>query len=118
MKSVFHFILLTALLVTVAGCFSGLLDVDKDPETKEEFIGKIENAIGTIEKRGVLVINADADSVAHRPSNFYQPSNLAEEFYQEGLRVIFSGLLEKIEPNIRYYGSPIKLTEIHRLDQQ
>ena len=118
MKYVFYLILFTALLVSAIGCITGLLDADKDRETEEEFIGKLENAIGTIENHGVFVIVVEADSIARRPTTFYQPSNLPEEFYQEGLRVIFSGLLEMMDPTVRYYGNPITLTEIRKLERK
>ena len=44
----------------------------------------------------------------------YAPDKLPEEFRKDGLRVIFSGRVGRIDPNVRAWGAPLALTKIER----
>ena len=46
----------------------------------------------------------------------YAPSNLPEEFKQDGLRVIFSGKVAAIPPNVRMIGIPLELVKVEKLE--
>jgi hypothetical protein len=42
----------------------------------------------------------------------YAPDALAEEFRKDGLRVVFSGRVGRVDPNARAWGIPLALTKI------
>ncbi|MFP6693802.1 MAG: hypothetical protein VB875_12325 [Pirellulales bacterium] len=63
---------------------------------------------GTIRKLG----NAGFVIVPDKQRTRYAPSNLAEEFRKDQLRVVFSGEVGTIPPNVRLIGTPLKLTAI------
>ena len=42
----------------------------------------------------------------------YLPDSLADEFKKDGLRVVFSGKVGEIPPNVRMMGTPLTLTAI------
>ena len=44
----------------------------------------------------------------------YAPDRLSDEFKKDGLRVVFSGRVKPIDPNVRMWGIPLELTEIRR----
>jgi hypothetical protein len=44
----------------------------------------------------------------------YAPDRLSDEFKKDGLRVVFSGRVKPIDPNVRSWGIPLELTEIRR----
>jgi hypothetical protein len=46
----------------------------------------------------------------------FLPSNLTAEFKQDGLRVVFSGKVGEIPPNVRLPGTPLTLSGIRRLE--
>jgi hypothetical protein len=45
----------------------------------------------------------------------YVPMNLPEDMQQEGMDVVFEGVLGKIPANVRMMGKPIQLSSIKRL---
>ena len=44
----------------------------------------------------------------------YLPSNLPPELRQNGMRVVFSGQIGEIPPNVRLIGTPLDLTFIEK----
>lgn len=44
----------------------------------------------------------------------FAPDRLPDEFKTDGLRVIFSGRVGEIPPNVRMWGTPLELTGIRR----
>lgn len=44
----------------------------------------------------------------------YAPDRLPDEFKVDGLRVVFSGRIKPVEPNVRTWGIPFELTNIRR----
>ena len=72
---------------------------------------KLADQQGTIQKIGSVGFVIVPDQKRTR----YAPSELAEEFQQNGLRVVFSGEVGKIPPNVRLIGTPLKLTAIAKL---
>ena len=42
----------------------------------------------------------------------YAPDRLPDDFRKDGLRVIFSGRVGPIDPNVRMWGTPLTLTTI------
>jgi hypothetical protein len=117
MNRLIHVFLLATLPVSILGC---LLDIGKNQQDNERYIGKVENATGTISQRGseVFVIFADKETVTSTSISVFQPTNLPKEFQQDSLRVIFSGRLEKIDPNVRYFGHPLNLDSVRKLEQK
>ena len=73
---------------------------------------KLVDQQGTIQKIGSVGFVIVPDQKRTR----YAPSNLAEDFQQNGQRVLFSGEVGKIPPNVRLIGTPFKLTAIAKLD--
>ena len=71
----------------------------------------LHDATGTIRQvsAGLIALVPDA-----RPATRYVPQNLPEGFQQDGLRVVFSGWLEEIPPNVRMIGQPLVLTALRR----
>jgi hypothetical protein len=47
----------------------------------------------------------------------YAPSNLPDEFKKDGLRVIFSGKVAAIPPNVRMIGIPLELVKVENLER-
>ena len=72
---------------------------------------KLADQQGTIQKIGSVGFVIVPDQKRTR----YAPSDLAAEFQQNGLRVVFSGEVGKIPPNVRLIGTPLKLTAIAKL---
>ncbi|MFP6618874.1 MAG: hypothetical protein VB877_05980 [Pirellulaceae bacterium] len=72
---------------------------------------KLVDQKGTIKKLGSVGFVI----VTEQPGTRYAPSNLAKEFQQDQLRVVFSGEVGKIPPNVRLIGTPFKLTAIAKL---
>ena len=72
---------------------------------------KLVNQKGTIKKLGSVGFVI----VTKQPGTRYAPSNLAKEFQQDQLPVVFSGEVGKIPPNVRLIGTPFKLTAIAKL---
>jgi hypothetical protein len=48
----------------------------------------------------------------------YAPSNLPDEFKKDGLRVIFSGKVAEIPPNVRMIGIPLELVKVENLERE
>jgi hypothetical protein len=44
----------------------------------------------------------------------YAPDRLPDEFKKDGLRVMFSGRVGRVDPNARTWGIPLALTKIQR----
>jgi len=42
----------------------------------------------------------------------YAPDRLPDEFKKEGVRVVFSGRVEPVDPNVRTWGIPLTVTRI------
>ena len=42
----------------------------------------------------------------------YAPDRLPDEFKKDGVRVVFSGRLGPVDPNVRTWGIPLTLTRI------
>jgi hypothetical protein len=47
----------------------------------------------------------------------YAPDALPADFQVDGLRVIFSGVVGEIPPEVRMWGTPLELTAIRRLEE-
>lgn len=45
-------------------------------------------------------------------SRYAPEGGLAQEFRQDGLRVVFSGVVGEIPPNVRMWGTPLRVTKI------
>jgi len=75
---------------------------------------EIRDARGTIQevnsRNGWYAIVPDGDRGTR-----YAPDRLPDDFRKNGLRVIFSGRVGPIDPNVRTWGTPLTLTAI-RLD--
>jgi hypothetical protein len=78
-----------------------------DPAQTEEFA----NARGAIvlvnEQNGWYGIVPDSDRGTR-----YAPDRLPDDFKKDGVRVIFSGRVGPIDPNVRMWGTPLTLTSI------
>ena len=72
---------------------------------------KLVDQQGTIQKIGNVGFVIVPDGKRTR----YAPSRLAEEFQQDQLRIVFSGEVGKIPPNVRLIGTPLKVTAIAKL---
>ena len=44
----------------------------------------------------------------------YAPDRLPDEFKVDGLRVVFSGRVRPVDPNVRAWGTPLEITDIRR----
>ena len=42
----------------------------------------------------------------------YAPDRLPDEFKKDGVRVVFSGRIGQIDPNVRMWGTPLTVTAI------
>ena len=42
----------------------------------------------------------------------YAPDRLPDEFKKDGVRVVFSGRVGHVDPNVRTWGTPLTLTNI------
>jgi hypothetical protein len=91
---------------------------DQDGESAEEPADDavVTDAVGTVHEVGAgsgrwsLVPDDD-------PGQRYAPDELPEAFRVEGLRVVFSGEVGEIPPNVRMWGTPLHLTAIRRLEE-
>ena len=48
------------------------------------------------------------------PGTRYAPEAMSSEFEQDGLRVLFAGVLTTPPPGVRLWGTPLRLTSIRR----
>ena len=99
-----RFALPVVLLAVVAltGCTSTVAGPEEDGPL-------LSNASGVVEEvsEGLFVIRVD------RPrETVVVPTSLPEALRQDGLRVVFSGELQPIPPNVRMIGQPIELSRI------
>ena len=123
MKTFSNFALLTALLAALltglGGCPLSLPGSDDEDDAEVEYVGEVKNATGTISRQTTepFVIFADKETVTGTSRTVFQPTNLPEAFRQDGMRVVFSGRLEKIDANIRMFGSPLRIDRISQLEQ-
>ncbi len=64
----------------------------------------------------ILVVNAGEGWYAIVPDSDretrYAPDRLPEEFKKDGVRVVFSGRIGRVDPNVRTWGIPLTLTKI------
>ncbi len=72
---------------------------------------KLVDQKGTIQKIG----NVGFVIVPDEKRTRYAPNTLTEEFQQDKLRVVFSGEVGKIPPNVRLIGTPLKVTALAKL---
>lgn len=107
-----------ALLLLFVACSTGAAGTGRSEPAEDggapfEAGERIENAAGKIVKVGDFGygIVPDVD-----PGTRYAPSNLAEEFQEEGLRVRFSGTVEETPRGVRLWGIPLRLSSIERLE--
>lgn len=52
------------------------------------------------------------------PGTRYAPHKLPPRFRVDGLRVVFSGRVGRIPPNVRVWGTPLRLTRIAPLRER
>jgi len=94
-------------LLSVSGCES--TGVMRAQQTSTE----IQNASGAI-----VAVRLDAGWWGIVPGadrgTRYAPDRLPDEFKVDGLRVIFSGRVKPVDPNVRSWGVPLELTAIRR----
>ncbi len=69
-------------------------------------------------KGAILAVRPDAGWYAIVPDSDrgtrYAPDRLPDEFKVDGLRVVFSGRVKPVDPNVRSWGVPFELTNIRR----
>ena len=79
---------------------------------------KIENAKCTIKKIGNFGYAIVPDD---QEGSRFAPTNMDEKFHQDGLRVVFSGIVGEL-PNSgrggRVWGTPLELTSIRLLEEE
>ena len=51
----------------------------------------------------------------NEPSNRYLPDELPLEFRRNGLKVLFSGKVGKVDPNVRMVATPL---ELHHIEER
>jgi hypothetical protein len=76
---------------------------------------EVNNATGTVQR-----VSPGADWYVivpdHDPTERFLPKNLPDDFRKDGLRVLFSGTIGEIPPNVRLVGTPFELKQIERID--
>jgi hypothetical protein len=69
-------------------------------------------------KGAIQAVRPDAGWYAIVPDSdrgtSYAPDQLSDQFKVDGMRVIFSGRIKPVEPNVRSWGVPFELTSIRR----
>lgn len=70
--------------------------------------GYAKDQMGTIKRMGTNFIIAPDEN----PNMRYLPKNLDKTFQEDGLRVMFSGVVGNIPPNIRLIGTPFEVRNI------
>ncbi len=75
---------------------------------------QIAEAAGTIRRVSDewFAIVPDSD-----PGTRYAPDALPAELRRDGLRVVFSGTVGEIPPEVRMWGTPLELSAIRRLEE-
>ena len=75
----------------------------------------------TNEKGSIRAVSAEQGWYGIVPDSdegtVYAPEGLPEELKRDGLRVVFSGEVGEIPPNVRMWGTPLKLTKIEALER-
>src|SRR5262245_46927032 len=96
--------ILSIVAIALASCStSGPLD----PAQAQE-LTNVRGAIVVVnEQNGWYGIVPDSDRGTR-----YAPDRLPDDFKKDGVRVIFSGRVGPIDPNVRMWGTPLTLTSI------
>ena len=78
---------------------------------------ELTNVAGAIEavnpRAGWYAIVPDGDRDTR-----YAPDRLPDDFKKDGLRIVFSGRVGRVDPNARTWGIPLTLTKIERETKQ
>ncbi len=101
---------LIMLAIAMAACAAGPLQEYHQPKVRET----ITDVTGTVQKVANLGWGLVPDD---RKGERYQPFGMPEEFLVDGLRVRFSGDVFELEPNIRRWGTPLRITKVERLEE-
>jgi hypothetical protein len=99
-----------APLIAITGC--GTTDVARaqpDPQPTETITDAPGAVVAVRPDAGWWGIVPDSDRGTR-----YAPDRLPDEFKVDGLRVVFSGRVRPVDPNVRMWGTPIDLTNIRR----
>ena len=115
-------LLLLALVACVAGASRdeprAKSAAPRTPISEEEPAAESEEDSRTVTDVPGRVVRVMDDRWALQPENDegtrYAPDELPEEFRIDGLAVVFSGEIGEIPPNVRMYGTPLRLTDIRR----
>jgi hypothetical protein len=97
-------VLLLALAALAAGCAAR-----HDPAAAEQRVPEQAGRVTRVGSFGYGIV-PDAD-----PGTRYAPDSLPREFQQDGLRVLFAGVLSSPPPGVRMWGTPLRLTSIRRV---
>ena len=93
----------TTMLLGVLGCRSVVTIAAQTPELTD-----VHGAIEEVNARnGWYGIVPDGDRGTR-----YAPDRLPDEFKKDGVRVVFSGRVGRVDPNVRAWGIPLTLTNI------
>jgi hypothetical protein len=84
---------------------------ERTPQAPPEPGEAYEDAPGVIRKVGNLGFAVEPDEY---PGTRYVPDKLPDEFKEDGLKVLFSGVVQEAPPGVRMWGTPLKLTAIRR----
>jgi len=86
---------------------------DKKKRKKQRRANMITDQKGTVRlvSDDVYALEPDSDTGTR-----YLPDALPDDLKQEGLRVVFSGQVGEIPPNVRMMGTPFTVTAIHKLE--
>jgi hypothetical protein len=91
------------LAAMLAGCAARPAPVGDEPRLPEQ--------PGRITRVGDFGYGIVPDS---DPGTRYAPDALPREFEQDGLRVVFAGVLTAPPEGVRLWGTPLRLTSIRR----
>ena len=101
----------TALTLGIVAALAGLPGCESAPTTVSTQPSELTNVAGTIE-----AVNPDAGWYGIVPDGDrgtrYAPDRLPDTFKKDGLRVVFSGRVGRVDPNVRTWGIPLILTNI------
>jgi hypothetical protein len=102
-------------LIVIVGVFSIFLTSCSKKHSPSKAGDKIINERGTIQQLSAnqqwYIIAPDFD-----PTTRFLPSNLPDEFKRDGIRIIFSGEIGEIPPNVRLIGTPLHLKAIKQIE--
>jgi hypothetical protein len=101
--------LLMCLAVAVAGALLGC-ESASPVRAQSDVLKDVKGAIQAVRPdAGWYAIVPDSDRGTR-----YAPDRLPDEFKVDGLRVVFSGRVKPVDPNVRSWGVPFELTGIRR----